>query len=153
MGVQLLGRAASMLRPLAAGLGAVLRRLAPAWLRTRLSGRARARLRALLGLAPWPDLAVRHPLFRTAPYRQLRRRAAMFDLEKPHKPVLERGHQTAYLLARWFAEARVATAFHVGYANGRYLFYLAAQGIAGGGTDLPASETSWVQVPAGVFDD
>lgn len=134
-------------------LRALLRRLAPGFLKARLPGRLKARLRAALGIEPWPDLAVRHPLFRNAQYRTLRREARAFDVEKPHKPVLERGHQTSYLVARWFAEAGVKSAFHVGYASGRYLFYLSRMGVRVGGTDLPASETAWTQVAASALDE
>jgi hypothetical protein len=107
----------------------------------------------LLGIEPWPDLAVRHPLFREPEYRTLREVARIFDVEKPNKPVLERGHQTAYLLSRWFTQAVMRTAFHVGYANGRHLFYLSRCGITCGGTDLPDGETPWVQVPEGGLDE
>jgi hypothetical protein len=124
----------------------------PAPLRARLSARLRARILALLGIEPWPDLAVRHPLFREPRYRALRREARAFDVERAHKPVLERGHQTSYLVATWFEAAGVRTAFHIGYASGRHLFYLSRFGIAGGGTDLPADETGWVNPPDGVLD-
>ena len=112
----------------------------------------KARVRALLGIEPWPDLAVRHPLFREARYRALRRDAARFDVEKPNKPVLERGHQTSYLVARWLSEAAIRTAFQVGYANGRYVFYLSQMGIECGGTDLPADETAWTAIPSDALD-
>jgi hypothetical protein len=69
---------------------------------------------------------------REASYRDLRREAARFDVEKPNKPVLERGHQTSYLVARWLSDAGVTSAFQVGYANGRYLFYLSRMGVACG---------------------
>ncbi len=72
---------------------------------------------------------------------------------EPHKPVLERGHQTSYLVATWLRTAGVKTAFHIGYANGRYLFYLSRMGIESGGTDLPASETAWVELPQGALDE
>jgi len=124
----------------------------PSGLRARLSPRLRARARALLGIEPWPDLAVRHPLFREPRYRTLRREARAFDVVRAHKPVLERGHQTSYLVATWFAAAGMRTAFHVGYASGRHLFYLSRLGITGGGTDLPADETAWVSVPDGALD-
>src|SRR5262245_38178252 len=133
-------------------LGASLRRSVPTRIKARMSGRLKARVRALLGIEPWPDLAVRHPLFRTPQYRALRDQARPFDVEKLNRPVLERGHQAAYVVARWFEAARMRTAFHVGYANGRYLFYLSRMGIACGGTDLPAGETEWVDVPADALD-
>ncbi|OLB53704.1 MAG: hypothetical protein AUH99_01555 [Candidatus Rokubacteria bacterium 13_2_20CM_2_70_11] len=117
-----------------------------------LTARMKARLRALLRIEPWPDLAVRHPLFRSSEYRRLRGASRAFDVEKPNKPILERGHQTSFVLARWFAEAGVGRAFHVGYANGRYVFYLSAAGIQCGGTDLPEKDTAWVQVPEGSLD-
>jgi hypothetical protein len=106
------------------GAGRLLRRRAPASLKKLLPVGARARLRAWFGLDVWPDLAVRHPLFRRAEYRALRDAARVFDVAKEHKPIRNRPHQTSYLLARWFADAGVASAFHVGYASGRYLFYL-----------------------------
>jgi len=135
---------------------AIVRRLGslvPAAVRSRLSPRWRARARALLGIEPWPDLAVRHPLFRESRYRELRRAARPFDQSRSHKPVLERGHQASYLVATWLRAAGVKTAFHVGYASGRYLFYLARAGIACGGTDLPESETAWVDLPAHALDE
>ena len=110
-------------------------------------------MRAVLGIEPWPDLAVRHPLFRSPEYRRLREAARLFDVPKPNKPVLERGHQVSFMLARWFASARVTNAFQVGYANGRHLFYLSQMGIVCGGTDLPPGETVWVEIPAGTLDD
>jgi hypothetical protein len=137
---------------LGSGLGRLLRRAVPARLRARLSPRLKARVRAVLGIEPWPDLAVRHPLFRSSEYRRLREAARCFDVPRPDKPVLERGHQASYVLARWFREAGVKTAFHVGYADGRYLFYLSRVGIACGGTDLPEGETAWVRVPPGALD-
>jgi hypothetical protein len=112
----------------------------------------KARVRAWLGFEPFPDLAVRHPLFRSSEYRRLRESARAFDVEKPNKPVLERPHQTSYVLARWFAAAGVARAFHVGYANGRHLFYLSAMGIQCAGTDLPDESTAWVQIPERSLD-
>src|SRR5262249_26072187 len=112
----------------------------------------KARARALFGIEPWPDLAVRHPLFREAAYRALRREAERFDVEKPNKPVLERGHQTSYFVARWLSKAGMKSAFQVGYANGRYVFYLTRMGIECGGTDLPARETEWTAIPSGALD-
>ena len=137
------------------GIGSLkekLRSCVPAAVRSRIPPRMRARFRAWLRIEPWPDLAVRHPLYRNSEYRRLRESARLFDLEKPNKPVLERPHQTSYLLARWFVAAGVGRAFHVGYANGRHLFYLSAMGIQCGGTDLADGETEWVQVPGGSLD-
>jgi hypothetical protein len=131
----------------------LLRVCVPSGVRAQGSPRVKARIRALLRIEPWPDLAVRHPLFREPEYRALREVARIFDVEKPNKPVLERGHQTAYLLSRWFTQAGIRTAFHVGYASGRYLFYLSRCGITCGGTDLPDGETAWVQVPEGGLDE
>ena len=136
-----------------APLGRRLLSWVPAPLKRRFSVTLKARVRALLGVEPWPDLSVRHALFREARYRALRTEAARFDVEKSNKPVLERGHQTSYLVARWFADAGVQTAFQVGYANGRYLFYLSRLGIACGGTDLPRRETAWTAVPTGALDE
>ena len=130
-----------------------MRRCVPSSLKSRLSPRVKARLRALSGLEPWPDLAVRLPLFRTAEYRRLRDGARVFDTPKPNKPVLERGHQTSYVVACWFAAAGVTSAFQVGYANGRYLFYLTQFGIRCGGTDLPEGETAWVLLPEKGLDE
>jgi len=79
-------------------------------------------------------------------------RAVPFDVRKPYKPVLERGHQASYLVARWLAQAGIRSVFHVGYANGRYLFYFSLLGITCGGTDLPSAETAWTEIPAGVLD-
>ena len=137
----------------AAPLGRRLLAWVPAPLKRRLSVTLKARGRALLGIEPWPDLAVRHPLFREECYRRLRADAAHFDVEKPNKPALERGHQTSYLLARWLANAGVKTAFQVGYANGRYLFYLSRMGIACGGTDLPERDSPWTSIPRGALDE
>ena len=133
-------------------LGSRIRSWAPGWVRARISPSLKARARALLGIEPWPDLSVRHALFREAGYRALRAAAAPFDVSKPNKPVLERPHQASYLIARWLADAGVKTAFQVGYANGRYLFYLSRMGIACGGTDLPALETPWTAIPPDVLD-
>ena len=124
----------------------------PASVKRHLSITWKARARALFGIEPWPDLSVRHPLFREARYRALRQKAARFDVVKPNKPVLERGHQTSYLVARWLSDAGVKTAFQVGYANGRYVFYLSQMGIECGGTDLPAGETAWTAMPSGALD-
>lgn len=120
-----------------------------AWVPVRLKARARA----VLGIDPWPDLAIRHALFRAPEYKTLRKRARPFDTPKPTKPALERGHQTSYLVARWFAAASVASVFHVGYANARYLFYFSAMRIPGGGTDLPPDETGWTKVPRAALDE
>lgn len=108
-------------------------------------------MRAILGIEPWPDLAVRHPLFRSPEYRRVREAARVFDVPKPNKPVLERGHQASFMLARWFAAAEVRSAFQVGYASGRHLFYLSQVGILCGGTDLPAEDTVWVRIPKGTL--
>jgi len=118
----------------------------------RSSKRLKARVRALLGIEPWPDLAVRHRLFRSPEYRSLRAAASPFDVDKPGKPVLERGHQASYLVAKWFAAAGVRSAFHVGFANGRYLFYLERLGVETGGVDLPDADTAWVAIPAEILD-
>jgi hypothetical protein len=140
------------LTSLGASVGTLLRRWMPASVRSRLSPRTKARLRAWLAMEPWPDLAVRHPLFTLEDYRALRETARIFDEEKPNKPVLERGHQTSFILARWFLAAGIKSAFQVGYANGRHLFYLERLGIAVAGTDLPLERTAWVDIPAGAFD-
>jgi hypothetical protein len=117
-----------------------------------MSPRFRARLRSWLKIEPFPDLAVRHPLFQTPEYRALRAAARAFDAPAPHKPVLERGHQTAYLVSRWLSEAGVQRAFHIGYASGRYLFYLARLGVQAGGVDLPGDQTDWARIPDGLLD-
>jgi hypothetical protein len=135
------------------GLSEALRRSLPEAVKARAPKRWKARLRALLGIEPFPDLAVRHPLFRSAEYRRLREEARDFDVEKPNKPVLERGHQASYLVARWFAAAGVRAAFHVGFANGRYLFYLERLGIACGGVDLPPEDTRWTDIPPGALGE
>jgi len=124
----------------------------PASVKARMPVRLKARARDIFGIEPWPDLAVRHALFRTRQYKLLREQARLFDIKRPNKPVLERGHQTSYVIARWFTEADVKTAFHVGYANGRHLFYLSQMGILCAGTDLPSEDTAWVAIPAGVFN-
>lgn len=133
--------------------GELLRRAVPPALKAQVSKRFKARVRALLGIEPWPDLAVRHPLFRTREYQRLRSAARAFDIEKPSKPVLERGHQASYVVAKWFVEGGVRSAFHVGFANGRYLFYLQKLGIACGGVDLPTEDTRWADIPPGALDD
>jgi hypothetical protein len=135
------------------GLADVLRSALPDAVKARASKRLKARLRALLGIEPFPDLAVRHPLFRSAEYRALREAAGAFDVEKSNKPVLERGHQVSYVVAKWFAEGGVRSAFHVGFANGRYLFYLQQLGIACGGVDLPPEDTRWTDIPPGALGD
>jgi hypothetical protein len=130
----------------------VIRSCMPARVRERVPPRVKARLRAWLGFEPWPDLAVRHPLFRSADYRRLRESARVFDVPRPDKPVLERPHQTSFVLARWLADAGVRRAFHVGYANARHVFYLSAMGIECGGTDLPEEQTPWVRIAEGALD-
>ena len=65
--------------------------------------------------------------------------------------MLERGHQASYMVAKWFSDSGVRSAFHVGFANGRYLFYLQHLGIACGGVDLPTEDTAWAQVPPGAL--
>lgn len=133
--------------------GEVLRRCLPASLKARVPVRLKAWARTKLLGEPWPDLAILHPLFRTADYQALRRAATPFDrFRKPYKPPLERGHQASYFVSRWFAEARVRSAFHAGYSNGRYLFYLLREGIDCGGTDLDLAEAPENEVPAGVFE-
>jgi hypothetical protein len=134
-------------------IGLLLRRAVPPALKAQVGKRFKARVRALLGIEPWPDLAVRHPLFRTPKFRSLRAAARAFDVEKPSKPVLERGHQASYVVAKWFVEGGVRSAFHVGFANGRYLFYLGKLGIEGGGVDLPTDDTLWADIPPGALDD
>jgi hypothetical protein len=134
-------------------LGDLARRRSPGWAKGFFSARAKARARAILGIEPWPDLAVRYPLFRTPEYRAAREAARAFDAERPNKPILERGHQVSYLVAKWFRDARVKSAFQAGFADGRYLFYLSRFGIACGGVDLPPERTAWVNVPAGALDD
>jgi hypothetical protein len=136
-----------------ARLRELLRRNTPSALKSLVSGKAKARLRAILRIEPWPDLAIRHGMFRTAEFRALRKAATAFDAEKPNKPILERGHQTSYLLAFWLAAAGIKSAFHVGYASGRHVFYLTRMGIACAGTDLPSDMTVWADVPAGVLDE
>ena len=66
--------------------------------------------------------------------------------------MLERGHQTAYVVSRWLASAGMRSALHVGYASGRYLYYLSRAGVRAGGVDLPPAETSWTDVPPGLLD-
>jgi hypothetical protein len=133
--------------------GLLLRRAVPPALKAQVGKRFKARVRALLGIEPWPDLAVRLPLFRTPEFQALRAAARAFDIEKPSKPVLERGHQASYVVAKWLKEGGVRSAFHVGFANGRYLFYLQKLGIACGGVDLPAEDTRWADIPPGALDD
>ena len=137
-----------------ARVGELLRRCVPASLKARVPVRLKAWARAKLLGEPWPDLAVRHPLFRTADYKVLRKAATPFDrFRKPYKPPIERGHQASYFVSRWFAEAGVKSAFHAGYSNGRYLFYLLQKGIDCGGTDLELAEAPENEVPAGVFEE
>jgi hypothetical protein len=128
-----------------AGVGRLLRRLVPARLKTVVPVRTRARLRAWAGLDVFPDLAVRHALFRSPAYRALRHAARGYDEQKRGKPIMERPHQASFLVARWLAAAGTRSAFHVGYASGRYLFYLGRVGIVAGGTDLPGTETYWTE--------
>jgi len=135
-----------------AGLGRLLRRLVPAPLKTLVPVRARARLRAWAGLDVFPDLAVRHALFRSPEYRALRHAARGYDEQKRGRPVMERPHQASFLLARWLAAAGTRSAFHLGYASGRYLFYLGRVGILAGGTDLPGTETYWTERVAARLD-
>lgn len=132
--------------------GRLLRRLTPAPLKALVPVRSRARLRAWMGLEVFPDLAVRHALFRSTEYRALRRAARVYDEPKRGKPVMERPHQASYVVGRWLAAAGVGSVFHVGYASGRYLFYLSVLGITAGGTDLPAAETYWTERVAGRLD-
>lgn len=139
--------------PARRAFGELLGRAVPRALRAQVGKRFKARVRALLGIEPWPDLAVRHPLFRTSEYQGLRAAARQFDIEKPSKPVLERGHQASYVVAKWFAAGGVRSAFHVGFANGRYFFYLQKMGIACGGVDLPTKDTLWADIPPGALDD
>jgi hypothetical protein len=140
------------MRALVRALGAGLQRAVPSALKAHVPVSLRARARALLGLEPWPDLAVRHPLFRSHRYREMRRAAAPFDAaKKSYKPVVHRGHQTSFLTADWFARASVRSVFHVGYASGRYLFYFLRSGIDGGGTDLSPDEAPTVEVPLDLF--
>lgn len=133
-------------------VAALVRRSVPALIKTSVPVRWKACVRALLGVEPWPDWAVRHALFRGAEYRRLRRMATAFDRPRPHKPVLERPHQASYVVARWFRDAGVRRAFHVGYMDGRYCFYLSRLGIECAGTDLPPEETEWVKIPDDTFD-
>ena len=128
-----------------AEVGRLLRRLTPARVKAVVPVRTRARLRAWVGLDVFPDLAVRHALFRSAEYRTRRRAAAIYDEVRRGKPIMERPHQASFLVTRWLAAARVRSAFHVGYASGRYLFYLSLAGIGAGGTDLPGTETYWTE--------
>jgi hypothetical protein len=134
-------------------LGRLLRDWVPEAVRARTPQRLKARIRTVLGIEPWPDLAVRHRLFTSREYRGLRHAARVFDVPKPNKPVLERGHQASFLLARWFAAAGVRSAFQVGYADGRHLFYLSRMGLTCGGTDLPDGDTVWVRIPERGLDE
>ena len=140
------------MRALVRALGAGLRRAVPPALKAQVPVSLKARARALLGLEPWPDLAVRHQLFRSRRYRETRRAAAPFDASrKSYKPVVHRGHQTSFLTADWFARASVRSVFHVGYASGRYVFYFLRSGIDAGGTDLSPDEAPTVEVPLDLF--
>jgi len=134
--------------------GELLRRCVPPSLKARVPVWLKAWARTELLGEPWPDLAIRHPLFRTADYKSLRKAATPFDgFRKPYKPPIERGHQASYFVARWFAEAGVKSVFHAGYSNGRYLFYLRQKGIDCGGTDLALAEAPENEVPAGLFEE
>src|SRR5262249_46491778 len=124
----------------------------PPALRARLSKRLKARMRALLGIEPWPDLAVRHPLFRSPEYRSLRAAATPFGGSKPGKPVLDRRHQVSYLVVKCLADAGIRSVFHAGFANGRYLFYLERCGVEAGGVDLPDADSVWVTIPADILE-
>lgn len=140
------------MRSLARVLGLGLRRAVPPALKARIPVSLKARARALLGLEPWPDLAVRHPLFRSNRYWAMRKAAAAFDAYgNPNKPVIERGHQTSFVIARWFAQAGVRSVFHVGFASGRYVFYLLRCGIDAGGTELTPEETPGTRVAVDLF--
>jgi hypothetical protein len=134
--------------------GEFIRQCLPASLKARVPVRFRAWARAKLLGEPWPDLAIRHPLFRTADYKALRKTATTFDrFRKPYKPPIERGHQASYFVAQWFTEASVNSVFHAGYSNGRYLFYLLQRGIDCGGTDLELTEAPENEVPGDVFGE
>lgn len=140
------------MKSLARVFGLGLRRAVPPALKARIPVSLKARARALLGVEPWPDLAVRHPLFRGSRYRAMRRAATPFDVyRKPYKPVIERGHQTSFLAADWFARAGVKSVFHVGYASGRYVFYFLKAGVDAGGTELAPEDTPDIEVPLGLF--
>lgn len=132
---------------------ATLGGLLPEAVRARIPQRLKARVRAILGIEPYPDLAVRHRLFRTPEFRARRLAARPFDVRQPNKPVRERGHQTSYLLSCWLSAAGVGSVFHVGYASGRHVFYLSRAGIACAGTDLPPDQSEWVDVPEGSLDE
>jgi hypothetical protein len=141
------------MRSLRTVLGETLRQCMPGSLRAVIPVSFKARARAALGIEPWPDLAIRHHLFRTPQYRRLREQAGMFDrYRKPHKPVIERGHQVSYLIADWFARAGIRTVFHAGYSNGRYVFYFLKMGMECGGTELRLEEAPTTEVPEAVFD-
>lgn len=134
-------------------VGQTLRAVVPVSVRALVPVRVKAWARAALGIEPWPDLSIRHSLFRSPEFQSLRRRAEPFDrFRKPYKPPIERGHQASFLVTRCFADAGVRSAFHVGFSNGRYLFYLEALGVEAGGIELPVSEAPENQVPEGVFD-
>ena len=140
------------MRSLARVFGLGLRRAVPPALKARIPVSLKARARALLGLEPWPDLAVRHPLFRSNRYRATRKAAAAFDAYgNPYKPVIERGHQTSFVVAQWFSQAGVRSVFHVGFASGRYVFYLLRCGIDAGGTELMPEETPGTRVAVDIF--
>ncbi len=140
------------MRSFARVVGLGLRRAVPPALKARIPLSLKARARALLGIEPWPDMAVRHPLFRTNRYRAMRKAAAVFDAYgNPNKPVIERGHQTSFVVAQCFSQAGVRSVFHVGYASGRYVFYLLSCGIDAGGTELMPEETPGTRVAVDIF--
>jgi hypothetical protein len=133
-------------------LGQGLRRVVPPALKASVPVSLKARVRALLGLDPWPDLAVRHLLFRSRRYRAMREAATAFDVyRRSYKPVIQRGHQTSFLLADWFVRGGVKSVFHVGYASGRYVFYFLRAGIDAGGTELSSKDAPTVEVPLDLF--
>src|SRR3990172_6202005 len=140
------------MKSVTATVGEVLRRCVPGALKAQIPVSLKARARAILGIEPWPDLAIRHPVYRTPEYRALRAEAAPFDrFRKAYKPPIERGHQVSYLVARWFAQSGIRSAFHAGYSNGRYLFYFSKTGIDCGGTELPLAEAPETEVPVEMF--
>lgn len=141
------------MRSFTRAIGLALRRCIPQGLRAWVPVSLKAQTRALLGLDPWPDLAIRHSLFTTPQYRAVRQAAGPFDrYRKPYKPVIERGHQVSYLIGNWFVQSGVQSVFHAGYSNGRYLFYFRRMGLECGGTELPLAEAPSTEVPGEIFD-